>query len=441
MKSVAGTEIILTVGILIAVGVSLVQLRGVFYGQQLLAQEEVVVAFARDLENIVDRAIATTGDAAFVYYPSIKKYVVDISNNVVSIRDKISNKTTSFSKSAPEIIDNYFEDCDKIFVIKTQEKIVINCRCLEIGEACKNSLLCCSGYCNETSKKCEEMPVCPKERICPGAPESKKDVLGKDCCPTNAPICTGGHCCPTGKPKWCKKPKAGEPRCMDDAEIKVDCKKLKPTIPCEDINSPSDLPSSWDWRNVDGKNWMTPVKNQGYCGSCWAFSAVGTVEGTYKIEQDDATLNPDLSEQYLVSCSGGSCQGWWQHWALDYIRSSGVSDEACFPYAGADLSCSARCGDWSSRLWRISNYNSAPSDFETKRMLVCNGPLAVDLTFLPHAVVLVGYNDMQSQWIIKNSWGVISGMRYGINHDRGYGYIPYGTLRLRHYAQGVTTPR
>lgn len=122
MKSIAGTEVILMIGVLLAVGVALVQLKGVFYGQQLLAQEEVVVTFARDLESMVDRAIGTTGDATFVFYPGIKKYSVNISSNVILIFDKLSKKATSFSKSAPEILDNYFEDCKKIFVTKKKER-------------------------------------------------------------------------------------------------------------------------------------------------------------------------------------------------------------------------------------------------------------------------------------------------------------------------------
>ncbi|GAF84466.1 unnamed protein product, partial [marine sediment metagenome] len=60
-------------------------------------------------------------------------------------------------------------------------------------------------------------------------------------------------------------------------------------------------PPSFDWRNYSGQDWMTPVKNQGSCGSCWAFSAVGVVEAVYNIATDDPDLDLDLSEEYLVS--------------------------------------------------------------------------------------------------------------------------------------------
>jgi hypothetical protein len=422
-KAIAGTEILLTVGILIAAGVTLVQLKGVFYGQQLLAQEEVVVAFAKDLESIADKATATTGDASFIYHPAIKKYTVDINSNVVLVFDKVSKKAASFSKSSPEIIDNYLEDCEKIFVVKREEKIVVMCRCLELGESCGNSLLCCSDYCNETSKKCEEIPICPAERVCPGAPGTKKDSLGNDCCPTSTPACTGGHCCPTDKPNWCNRPETGNPRCMNDGEIESDCKHVRI---CDDPQ-----PSSFDWRNVDGKNWLSPVRNQGYCGSCWAFSAIGPVEGTYNIEQETPGANFDLSEQDLVSCSGaGSCGGGFPWTALQYIKNSGVCDEACFPYRAADVSCS-RCSNVNEKLWTVEEYAHVAGMENIKRALTCYGPLSIAVMPWPgsnqgHAITLVGYDDSGGYWIFKNSWGTGWG-------SGGYGTLRYGTNGIESY--------
>ena len=73
-------------------------------------------------------------------------------------------------------------------------------------------------------------------------------------------------------------------------------------------------PSSFDWRNEDGQNWMTSVKNQGSCGSCWAFSAAGVVEGAYNVQSGNPNLDLDLAEEYLVSDCGaaagvGTCCG------------------------------------------------------------------------------------------------------------------------------------
>ncbi|MEM7814478.1 MAG: C25 family cysteine peptidase [Candidatus Aenigmatarchaeota archaeon] len=225
MKGLA-TEIILTIGVLIAVGITAFQLRGIYIAQQQLGEEEVISAFIKDLESIVDRAIGTTGDAAFIYYPIIKQYKVEIENNVVRALDKISGKQASFSKTAPKIVENQFEDCEKIFVLKKEGKIVLMCRCLELEESCSDSLLCCSGYCNQASGKCEEIPICSQDKICTGAPEAKKDFLGRDCCPSDLPVCTNGHCCPMDKPKWCDQPKDGSsPRCMDEEEYENECEK------------------------------------------------------------------------------------------------------------------------------------------------------------------------------------------------------------------------
>jgi len=352
----------------------------------------------------------------------IKKTMTD-STSEVRIYDKLSKKETSFSKSY-NIVENYFEDCDKILVIKKDERLVITCRCYENGEKCSNDLLCCSGYCNTTISKCDMPPFCSQQSICPGAPTSGPgdstwtDANGKTCCPlTNSadsgPICSNRHCCPSDKPKWCAKPKTGDPRCMDDNGIKNDCESVRI---CD-----GPLPDKFDWRNVNGKNFLPPIRNQGSCGSCWAFSAVGAVEGTYDVEQS-ANLNPDIAEQDLVSCSGaGSCGGGWPHSALSYVKSHGVCEESCFHYTAYDVACSSKCSDWSTRLWKIQEYAFVSNDLtEIKRALICHGPLSVAAMSWMHAIVLVGYDDNDSGgvWIIRNSWGTGWG-------DGGYGKIRY----------------
>jgi hypothetical protein len=84
------------------------------------------------------------------------------------------------------------------------------------------------------------------------------------------------------------------------------------------------------------------VRNQGNCGSCWAFAAVGTVEAQQKIVSVDPTANLDLSEEILVSgCAAdiGSCCGGLHNLALEYIRDHGIPDEGCFPYRDVYCSC------------------------------------------------------------------------------------------------------
>jgi len=125
---------------------------------------------------------------------------------------------------------------------------------------------------------------------------------------------------------------------------------------------------------------------------------------------------------------------------LDYIRSSGISDEACFPYIASDCSCSRRCGDWSSRLWKISSYGKVSrSRDKIKEALICNGPLSVASINWGHAITLSGYSDSGGYWIIKNSWGTGWG-------DGGYGKISYtghpysDIINYAYYADGVTSP-
>jgi hypothetical protein len=124
MKGV-GSEIILTIGILIAASILMFQFKSFLGAQSQLAREEVVTNFAKELESIVDRAIVTRGNITFIYYPPIKKYRVEIKNNVVEVFDKISNKSASFYKIMPEIVPAKFEDSDNITISKLNNKIFI----------------------------------------------------------------------------------------------------------------------------------------------------------------------------------------------------------------------------------------------------------------------------------------------------------------------------
>ncbi|MEM5843938.1 MAG: hypothetical protein QW841_01705 [Candidatus Aenigmatarchaeota archaeon] len=256
MKAQFGiTETILIIGVLVASGITVYQLLSFYNVQTQIAKEEVVVIFAKDLEAVIDKAIATSGDVVFVYYPPLVRYYVKIENNTVFVNDKNLNKTASFSKQMPEIVSNFFEDSKKITIAKMENKIFIMGRCLENDEACYFSLACCSGFCwgqkdkytcNQncapngeyapdslaccskylnSSKQCDNPPVCPAESVCLGSTDSGlwRDSQGNICCPSDKPICSEKHCCPGDKPKWCENPKNGEARCMDENEYDNEC--------------------------------------------------------------------------------------------------------------------------------------------------------------------------------------------------------------------------
>jgi len=204
----------------------------------------------------------------------------------------------------------------------------------------------------------------------------------------------------------------------------------------------SAIPTSFDWRT---KNVVTPVKDQGQCGSCWAFSTIGNIESQWAIKGNNLT---QFSEQLLVDCSHGccselnqtvcnsGCEGGWQWNAyFDIVSWGGVELETTYPYTGVDGSCQRKA----PMIAPIKSYNclSAPNPADEGQMaayLVANGPLAValnadyvedyssgiidpwfeyecDPTTLDHAVLIVGYGSESSDfgdtpfWIVKNSWG------------------------------------
>ncbi len=189
-------------------------------------------------------------------------------------------------------------------------------------------------------------------------------------------------------------------------------------------------PPTWDWRNKDGKNWMTSVKNQNPCETCWAFAMCSAMEALIKIQNNTPDSNVNLSEQFLQSCNtkGYSCMGGGNFTVFDDVKNFGVCDEACFPYAGRNKPCENRCSDWQDRVVRVSSYREyySPdvSDGQKKEWIM-EGPIAVAVdakedffyykggVYEPilgekfnHAVCCLGWTS-SSNWICKNSYGSV----------------------------------
>ena len=200
----------------------------------------------------------------------------------------------------------------------------------------------------------------------------------------------------------------------------------------------TDLPSYWDWRQHNG---VTPVKDQGSCGSCWAFSTVGTMEAAILIASGITT---DLSEQQLVSCNtnGWGCGG--GNYAFDMEISPGAMLESCFAYQAADVACQSSCPHvYQLSSWGyVGNSSSVPSTTAIKNAIYTYGPISVEVAVdyyfqaysggvfnhnsassIDHAVVLVGWDDTNGCWIMKNSWGTGWG-------ESGYMRIAYGCDRI-----------
>jgi len=195
------------------------------------------------------------------------------------------------------------------------------------------------------------------------------------------------------------------------------------------LTSPNpSLPSSFDWRT---KGAVTPIKDQGQCGSCWAFSTTGSVEGCHFLATNNLV---SISEQNLVDCSGAQgnmgCDGGLMTSAMDYIiANGGIDTEVSYPYTAQDGTCHYSAGNSGATLKSYVNVNSGDeNDLQTK---VYTGPtsVAIDASHvsfqtyrtgvydeaqcsssqLDHGVLAIGWGTDSTSgkdyWIVKNSWG------------------------------------
>ena len=194
------------------------------------------------------------------------------------------------------------------------------------------------------------------------------------------------------------------------------------------------VPGEWDWRNVSGDSWMTPIKDQGNCGSGWAFAALGAVEARMKLAANNPNLRPDLSEQYLLSCGPGNCSSGSSNLTADWLLCQGTVDDACFAYRGLDtVPCTESCFDRDARKYKIEGWcwvSGEPDVIDVPRIqqeVLFGGPVSskmavyedfylYDDDIYEHAagalvgsqwVDILGWgtNNSTDYWICKNSWG------------------------------------
>ena len=177
----------------------------------------------------------------------------------------------------------------------------------------------------------------------------------------------------------------------------------------DDAMAPINADIDWTTKGV-----VTPVKNQGQCGSCWAFSATGVMESAAKLKGQTVSL----SEQQLVDCSGSygnhGCNGGWPSSALNYVKDHGLASEAEYPYKAITAACSKTGGSF-----KITSQSSASGCTGIQNALQGKPvSVTVDATnwskyasgvfnncgaSINHAVLGVGV--VGGNWKIKNSWG------------------------------------
>lgn len=204
--------------------------------------------------------------------------------------------------------------------------------------------------------------------------------------------------------------------------------------PFQFLNKIMNINNEFSWNNT---NFLSNVKNQGRCGSCWAFSATSSLETFMRSKGYNVTR---LSEQELVDCSSQNygCNGGFMHYAFDYvIHQNGLTEEYDYPYNAKDNNCTISCSNYSSSSFflnktfgsQLSKYEfTIPNSIVDRIISLQTSPICIALdassiffqyyksgiidiqlnnSNLNHAVLLIGYgfDDAGMYWIIQNSWG------------------------------------
>jgi len=212
-----------------------------------------------------------------------------------------------------------------------------------------------------------------------------------------------------------------------------------------DLPLPQDIPVRFDWND---KNAVTPVYDQGQCGSCWAFSATEAIESQWFLAGHSLV---SLSPQQIVDCDTGrgdeGCNGGDTPTAYEYVISAGGMDTMqVYPYTAEDDTCAFKNNEIAASIKDWTYITKTKNETEMQEKLLTSGPLSICVdatswqfyvggviaelcgTDLDHCVLLTGYDDAYVDWVgetvkiwkIRNSWGADWGESGYVYVERGY---------------------
>ena len=215
-----------------------------------------------------------------------------------------------------------------------------------------------------------------------------------------------------------------------------------------DLNAPgndwgcSPSAAAFDWRD---KGAVSPIRNQGNCGSCWAHAAIAALEGSYFITN---RVSFKGSEQHILDCSrGGDCGGGTFEDAWDHLQGYGTANSSVYPYTHVQDQCQwakPTPYHWAAWGWvDEDNVTTVARPEKIKAALCRHGPVATTLVskthqfgsyhagvlneirheVIDHAVTIVGWDNDKQAWLIKNSWDTSWGMA-------GYAWVHYGANKI-----------